>query len=345
MTTQNTFVYNSSHRQQPLGSGFNAFSTAGEVIKGIDLTGKVALVTGGYSGIGLETVRVLHAAGATVIVPMRNPAKREMFNDFASRLEIEAMDLMDPASIDNLAQKFLASGRPLHLLINNAGIMATPLQRDSRGYESQFATNHLGHFQLTARLWPALQKAHGARVISVSSLGHRFSPVLPDDPNFGHREYNKWLAYGQSKTANILFALELNNRGKAAGVQAFSLHPGRIFGTNLSKYLTDEDMKAMGAVSANNTPVNDPSNPLKTIEQGAATTIWCATSPRLNNYGGQYCANCDIAEMMNIQAGDAERIKNSSGLAGVLPYAVDAHAAAALWTLSEKLTGIEFAAR
>ncbi len=260
MTTQNTSVNNPSLRQQPLGSGFNAFSTAEEVIRGIDLTGKVALVTGGYSGIGFETVRVLHAAGATVIVPMRNLAKRDMFKDFSSRLEIEEMDLMDPASIDSLAQKFVSSGRPLHLLINNAGIMATPLQRDSRGYESQFATNHLGHFQLTARLWPALQKANGARVIAVSSLGHRFSPVSTDDPNFERREYNKWLAYGQSKTANILFALELNNRGRAANVQSFSLHPGRILGTNLSKYLTDEDMKAMGVVSANNTPVNDPSN-------------------------------------------------------------------------------------
>ncbi len=345
MTTQNTSVKNSSVRQQPLDSGFNAFSTAEEVIKDIDLTGKVALVTGGYSGIGFETVRALHGAGATVIVPMRNPAKREMFKDFTSRLEIEEMDLMEPGSIDGLTQKFLASGRPLHLLINNAGIMATPLQRDRRGYEAQFATNHLGHFQLTARLWPALQRANGARVISVSSLGHRFSPVSFDDPNFERREYNKWLAYGQSKTANILFALELNSRGQAANVQSFSLHPGRILGTNLSKYLTDEDMKAMGVVSGNNIPVNDPSNPLKTTEQGAATTVWCATSPQLNNYGGQYCANCDIAEIMNIQAGDAERIKNSSGLAGVLPYAVDAIAAAELWTLSEKLTGIEFAAR
>jgi len=342
MTTQNTSTDN---RQYPINSGFNAFSTAEEVIKGTDLTGKVALITGGYSGIGFETVRVLHAAGATVIVPMRSLVKRDMFNDFADRLEVEEMDLMDPMSIDRLAQKFLASGRPLHILINNAGIMATPLQRDSRGYESQFATNHLGHFQLTARLWPALQKAHGARVISVSSLGHRFSPMLLDDPNFERLEYNKWLAYGQSKTANILFALELNRRGQAAGVQAFSLHPGRILGTNLSKYLTEEDMKAMGVVSSGNVPVNDPSNPLKTIEQGAATTVWCATSPLLRNKGGQYCANCDIAGIMNIQAGDAERIKNSSGLAGVLPYAIDADAAAKLWTLSEQLTGIEFAAR
>ena len=332
-----------STQQHSVGSGFNAFSTAEEVIKGIDLTGQTVIVTGGYSGIGFETVRVLHGAGAKVIVPTRNIEKtRALFKEFNDRIELGEMDLLNPSTIDSFAEKFIASGQPLHILINNAGIMATPLSRDSRGYEAQFATNHLGHFQLTARLWPALQKAKGARVISVSSFGHRFSPVVFDDPNFEYRNYDKWAAYGQSKTANILFALELDRRGESQSIRAFSLHPGRIIETNLSKYLTEDDLRAMGALNKDNTLVNDPVNPLKTIPQGAATTVWCATSPTLNGMGGVYCANCDVAELMNIT--DASQINNSSGLNGVLPYAVDFDNAATLWELSEQLTGLTFTA-
>lgn len=325
--------------QRPIGSGFNAFSTAAEVINGIDLTGKTAIVTGGYSGIGFETVRVLHGAGASVIVPVRNVMNAKIeFAGLKNRIEIEEMDLLNPDSIDNFARKFDSSSRPLHILVNNAGIMANPLTRDSRGYESQFATNHLGHFQLTARLWPALQKANGARVISVSSLGHRFSPVVFEDPNYEHRDYDRWTAYGQSKTANILFALELDKRGESSNVRAFSLHPGRIIETNLKKYLSEDELKAMGALDTSGKQVNDPLNPLKTIPQGAATTVWCATSPKLQRMGGLYCANCEVAEVMKI----TEPSKNSTGLAGVLPYAIDYQNAERLWTLSERLTGLQF---
>jgi len=202
-------------QQTPFGSGFGASTTASEIIHGCDLSGKIAIVTGGYSGLGLETVRVLRSAGAKVIVPARDHDKASKTLKGLDGVEIEVMDLLDPASIDAFAGKFLASARPLHILVNNAGIMACPLARDERGYESQFATNHLGHFQLVTRLWTALRQANGARVISVSSMGHRYSPVVFEDPNFERRAYDRWAAYGQSKTANILFALALDKRGKA----------------------------------------------------------------------------------------------------------------------------------
>lgn len=214
-------------KQTPIGSGFDAGTTAQQALAGSDLQGKTVIVTGGYSGIGLETVRVLVDAGAQVIVPARDPEKAERNLSGIIGVEHASLDLLDPISIDRFAENFLASDRALNLLINSAGIMATPLQRDTRGFEAQFATNHLGHFQLTARLWPALREANGARVVSVSSLGHRLSPVHFDDPQFEHRPYDKWLAYGQSKTANALFAVALDRRGKAEGVRAFSVHPGK----------------------------------------------------------------------------------------------------------------------
>ena len=196
--------------QQPISSGFNAKSTTNDVIKGIDLTGKIAIVTGGNTGIGLETTRTLAAAGATVIVPARDMHKAAKNLQGIANVEIAAMDLMSPMSIEAFTDKFLASGRPLHLLINNAGIMWVPLRRDERGIESQLATNYLAQFQLTARLWPALKKANGARVINVSSQGHHFAPFNFEDPNFLHRQYETLLGYGQSKTAVNLFSMELD---------------------------------------------------------------------------------------------------------------------------------------
>ncbi len=191
--------------QYPIGSGFNAKSTSMDLIKGIDLTGKIAIVTGGNTGIGLETVKTLAFAGATVIVPSRDKKKAKKNLQENNNVEIEEMDLLDPASIDAFADKFLASGRPLHLLINNAGIMWVPLRRDARGIESQLAVNYLAQFQLTAKLWTALKKANGARVLNVSSQGHQFAPFNFDDPNFENREYETLVGYGQSKTAVNLF--------------------------------------------------------------------------------------------------------------------------------------------
>lgn len=215
--------------QRPLKSGFGANTTAREVLAGRDLTGKTAIVTGGYSGVGLETTRALAEAGATVVVPARTQEKARTALAGIPRVEMETLELIDPASIDAFTSRFLGSGRPLDILINNAGIMAPPLRRGPRGYESQFATNHLGHFQLTARLWPALKRAAKARVVSVSSTGISFGGVDFDDPNFERREYDKWKAYGQSKTANALFAVALDKRGEGHGIRAFSVHRRHLY--------------------------------------------------------------------------------------------------------------------
>lgn len=324
--------------QKPINSGFSAASTAGDVIKSIELSGKVAIVTGGYSGIGLETVRALCSAGARVIVPARDHDKAATALKGINGVEIETMDLLDSASIDAFAERFLNSGQPLHILVNSAGIMASPLMRDSRGYEAQFSTNHLGHFQLTTRLWPALQQAKGARVVAVSSRGHRYSPVVFEDPNFEHREYNPMSAYGQSKTANILFALALDKRGKAENIRAFSVHPGSIVNTDLNRYTTKEILRKMGVIDEQGNPILDPLRQLKTVEQGASTSVWCATNPIIEGKGGVYCENNDIASIvtnpdpMNPLSG-----ADSKGNFGVMPHAVDLEAAERLWNLSEQL--------
>jgi len=318
--------------QKPIGSGFNATTTTSDVIEGIDLTGKIAIVTGGNTGIGLETTKTLAAAGATVIVPARDIQKAKKNLQGIANVELASMDLMNPDSIDAFANKFLASGRALHLLINNAGIMWVPLRRDNRGIESQLATNYLAHFQLTARLWPALKKADGARVINVSSHGHQFAPFNFDDPNFFHREYETLQGYGQSKTASNLFALELDNRGKAFNVRAYSLHPGSINGTELGREAPIELFQQMGFCDADGNILPEVAASLKTIPQGAATTVWCATNPMLNTIGGVYCEDADIAELA----------LDSSTTSGVKRYSLDETNAKHLWTLSEEMIGIAF---
>ncbi|MDW6024267.1 oxidoreductase [Mesorhizobium sp. BAC0120] len=322
--------------QRPIGSGFGAASTAAEVIAGHDLSGRTAIVTGGYAGIGLETVRVLRAAGARVVVPARDLAKaRQALNDMPD-VEIARLDLMTPESIDAFAEGFLRSGLPLHLLINNAGIMANPLTRDSRGFESQFSTNHLGHFQLTTRLWPALVQGKGARIVNVSSQGHFLSPVVSDDINFERRAYDPWAAYGQSKTANALFAVEADARGAAQGIRAFAVHPGSIVDSDLKRFLSKDDLKATGTLDEDGKAIIDPSRNRKTIAQGAATTVWCATSLQLNGMGGVYCENCDIAEQVPAEliagAADGSALNFPTG---VMPYALDPNAARRLWQMSE----------
>jgi len=325
-------------KQSPIHSGFGPTTTARETLRGIDLSGKVAVVTGGYAGIGLETTRVLAEAGATVIVPARTAVKARKALGDIQRVEQGTLDLLDPASIDAFTNEFLATGRPLHMLINNAGIMATPLTRDSRGYESQFSANHLGHFQLTAGLWPALRKARGARVVSLSSRGHQRAGIDFEDPNFERHPYDRWQAYGQSKTANILFAVELDRRGQASEIRAFAVHPGAIL-TDLSRHMTDEELKGYG-LSRENKPGFVPAGKsvaeggdFKTIEQGAATSVWCATSPQLAGMGGVYCQDCDVAEIIP---------PDSSSNVGVRSYAIDPKATERLWSLSERLTGVKF---
>ncbi|MGH8391767.1 MAG: SDR family NAD(P)-dependent oxidoreductase, partial [Pseudomonas sp.] len=270
--------------QKPIHSGYGAATTAAEVIRGVDLSGKVAIVTGGYSGIGLVTARTLAAAGARVIIPARDLAKARAALKPYPQLQLEPLDLMDAQSIEQFAERFLATGCPLHLLINNAGIMAPPLSRNAQGYESQFATNHLGHFLLTQRLWPALQRAEGARVVTLSSRGHVHGAVDFDDWNFERQAYDPWRAYGQSKTANALFAVHLDTLGAASGVRAFAVHPGGII-SDLVRHMKPEVLQASGYVDEHGKPVIDPERNMKTPEQGAATSVWCAVSGQLAGMG------------------------------------------------------------
>jgi NAD(P)-dependent dehydrogenase (short-subunit alcohol dehydrogenase family) len=327
--TQNNYA---GALQKPIGSGFSSTSTTNDVIKDINLTGKIAIVTGGGTGIGLETVKTLANAGATVIVAARDINKAKAKLNGTKNVEIEPLDLIDPLSVDNFAKKFLASGRPLHLLINNAGIMFVPLRRDANGNESQLATNYLSVFQLTASLWPALKNANGARVVNVSSMGHQFAPFNFEDPNFQNHDYETLQAYGQSKTAVNLFSLELDNLAAPFAVRAYAVHPGNIWGTELTREAPVEILQRFGFLDAKGNPVPEVINSLKTIPQGAATTIWAATSPQLNSIGGVYLEDVDVAEL----AID-ESIPN-----GVKPYSLDESAAKRLWKLTEKLTGIHF---
>jgi NAD(P)-dependent dehydrogenase (short-subunit alcohol dehydrogenase family) len=318
--------------QKPLNSGFGPETTAEEVASGIDLRGKVCVVTGGHSGIGLETTRVLAKVGALVCVGARDLTKARTNLPNTNNVEVVHLDLADPESVDRFADRLMNSHDVIHLLINNAGVMRpTTLMRNARGHELQFATNHLGHFQLTARLWPAVKNAQGARVVTLSSIGHRYSGVDLDDPNYLSRPYDKAAAYGQSKTANSLFSVELDRRGKRHGVRAFAVHPGGIL-TDLVRYLTDDELKAWGIVREVGV-LKAPSSGYKSLAQGAATTLWCSVSPQLAGKGGVYCEDCDIAELVP---------NDSPALSGVRHWAVDQPTAKALWDLSEKLTGLKW---
>jgi NAD(P)-dependent dehydrogenase (short-subunit alcohol dehydrogenase family) len=309
------------------------------VIAGIDLNGKTAIVTGGYAGLGLETARTLASAGARVIVPARDVPKATAALKNVAGVRIEPMDLIDPMSIDAFVKDFLASGRPLHILVNSAGIMALPaLTRDARGFEYHFATNHLGHFQLATGLLPALRAARGARVVSVSAWAHRLSDVVFDDPSFEHREYKPMLGYAQSKTANILFAVGLDAREKINGVRAFSLHPGSIL-TDLGRHFSSEQLRAFGACDENGNRIIDPARQLKTVEQGAATQVWCATHPKLEGMGGVYCENVEVARVVPPEERSGWAGDDSSRKVGVMPHAIDPGSAERLWALSERLLG------
>jgi NAD(P)-dependent dehydrogenase (short-subunit alcohol dehydrogenase family) len=298
---------------------FNAESTAAEVIDGIDLLGRRAVVTGGASGIGIETARALADAGAEVTLAVRNvEAGRRTAEDIldttGNKVLVAPLDLADQASV----ARFVAGwDGPLHILVNNAGIMASPLMRTPQGWEMQFATNHLGHFALATGLHSALASAGGARVVSVSSSAHHRSPVVFDDIHFLHREYEAWSAYGQSKTANVLFAVEGSKRWADDGITINALMPGGIR-TNLQRYVSDEELERLRA-SAGGADLK-----WKTPEQGAATSILVATSPLLEGIGGRYFEDCNEAEVGQLSA-----------RTGVAEYALDPEAAARLWVVSE----------
>jgi NAD(P)-dependent dehydrogenase (short-subunit alcohol dehydrogenase family) len=318
--------------QQPIHSGFNAKSTTSDVINGIDLTGKVAIVTGGNSGIGLETVRTLSKAGATVIVPARDIDKAKSNLAGIANVEIENLDLSNPNSIDAFVEKFLNSKRPLHLLINNAGIMWVSFRSDNRGFESQLAINYLAHFQLTAGLWNALKSANGARVVNVSSSGHQFADFNFEDPNFLNRDYETLLGYGQSKTAVNLFSMELDQRAKEHKVRSYALCPGAVGDTELAREAPLELFQKLGYVDAKGILLPEVKAALKTIPQGAATTVWCATSSLLNDLGGIYCENVEVA-MLGL---------DDSNIGGVKPYSLNEINAKRLWKLSEEMINKRF---
>lgn len=311
--------------QHKIGSGFGARSTAEEVLNGIDLSGRLALVTGGYSGLGLETTRALANAGAHVVVPARRPADAEAALAGIPGTEVGELDLADLASVEAFAGRFLGTGRPIDILIASAGIMAAPERRVGPGWESHFAICHLGHHALVNRLWPALKAGGGARVVMVASSGHHSSPMRWDDVQF-ERGYDRWLAYGQAKTANVLFAVHLDKLGAEHGIRAFSLHPGAIL-TPLQRHLRPEEMVERGWIDEHG---NQADPEFKSPEQGAATQVWAATSPRLEGMGGLYCEDCDVAE---IAAEEGEWV-------GVRPYAIDAGEAERLWKFSAGLTGM-----
>lgn len=314
-----------STAQHKIGSGFGATSTADDVLRGIDLTGKLALVTGGYSGIGLETTRALVKAGAHVVVPARRPDTAEQALAGLTGVELDELDLGDLESVRGFSERFLASGRTIDIVIGSAGIMACPETRVGPGWEAQFATNHLGHFALVNRLWPAIVPG-GARVVSVSSRGHHFSGIRWDDVHW-RQGYDKWEAYGQAKTANVLFAVHLDRLGRDFGVRALALHPGGII-TPLQRHLPKEEMVERGWIDEDGNVLNPEG--FKTPPQGAATQVWAATSPQLDGLGGVYLEDCDIAE----PATEGEE------RTGVKAWATDPEQAARLWDLSAELTGV-----
>lgn len=313
--------------QKPIGSGFTRSSTAMEVIGSTQLSGKTAIVTGGYSGIGIETTRALCNAGATVIVPARRPdIAKDVLKTVAGTHEVHQMDLADLKSVRAFAEE-ISSRRAIHILINNAGIMACPEGRVGPGWETQFGVNHLGHFALYLGLRDALAKADGSRVVALSSTAHVRSDVKWNDPHFNDTPYDKWEAYGQAKTANALFAVGVESRGTDHGIKAFSVHPGGIF-TPLQRHLPDEEMVALGWKNADGSIPPMIEALFKTPEQGAATTVWAATSSQLNDIGGVYCEDVDVAQLANEDSKRWEHVRD---------WACNPEKADILWDMSVRM--------
>jgi NAD(P)-dependent dehydrogenase (short-subunit alcohol dehydrogenase family) len=298
------------------------------VLAGVDLTGTVALVTGASTGLGLETARALAAAGAAVTLAVRTnergAAAEATIRDRvpAAVLECGLVDLTVQASVREFAEWFAARHDRLNILINNAGVMATPFARTVDGFELQFATNHLGHFLLTNLLTPLLVAGAPSRVVNLSSGGHRGSDIIWDDPNYERREYDKFESYGQSKTANILFSVELDRRLSDRGVRSYAVHPGMI-ATELGRHMTRDDYRAISERAKRSPSGGLPQR--KSIEAGAATSVWAATSDEVRTQGGVYCEDCAVSDQH-------------------APWALDADSARRLWALSESLVGQSFPA-
>ncbi|MAR95581.1 MAG: oxidoreductase [Gammaproteobacteria bacterium] len=320
-----------SELQKPINSGFNSKSNADEIIKDIDLTGKIAVITGGYSGIGLETTKGLVNAGAEVFIPAkRTSLAAENLQGVVAKEKIIEMDLSDLNSVKSFTDSFKEFNNRLDLLINNAGIMACPETRIGKNWESQFAINHIGHFLLTKELIPVMSNTEGARFVSLSSSAHSLTPILWDDIHFENNKYDKWMAYGQSKTASSLIAIEFNNRMRDKGISGFSVHPGGIM-TPLQRHLENEEMVALGWLKDDGSPSDLAKNFFKTPSQGASTTLWCATSPKLKDVGGVFCEDCDIAKKKS------EVDESLQRYFGVADWAVDTNEASKLWEATENM--------
>ena len=320
-----------SNLQKPIISGFDSKSDADKIVKEKDLSGKIAIVTGGYSGIGLETTRALVAIGAKVIIPAkRTEVAVQNLEGIVSKENIVEMDLGNLNSVWKFTEDFKESFGKLDLLINNAGIMACPETRIGNGWESQFAVNHIGHFLLTKELMDTMAENDGARFVSLSSSAHSLTGILWDDIHFQNNSYDKWMAYGQSKTASSLVAIEFHRRMVDKGVSGFSVHPGGIL-TPLQRHLQKEEMVALGWMDEDGSPSEMAKNFFKTTSQGASTTLWCATSPSLSGIGGVFCEDCDIAKRKN------EVDESLQRYFGVADWAVDTEEASKLWDVTEKM--------
>ena len=314
-----------SDMQKPLDTGLGAKPEPEEVMGDTDLRGKIALVTGGYSGIGLETVRYLSKAGADVYAPARDVERaKEVLKGIIPEENISAMDLGDVSSVRDYAKKFAAEHDKLDLIIANAGVMACPLQRTAQGWEWQMGVNHFGHFVLINALTELLINAGQARVVTLSSTGHRLSGVKFDDIHFDNSEYEKWPAYGQSKSAQSLFAVEMDRQLKDKGIRCFSVHPGGIF-TPLQRHLPQEEMVALGWLDKNGDIPPAVQAAFKTPAQGAATSLWAAVSKQLDGMGGVYLEDCNIA--VSVPDGTKSR-------SGVRAWAVDTEQARRLWEIT-----------
>jgi NAD(P)-dependent dehydrogenase (short-subunit alcohol dehydrogenase family) len=318
---------------------FDATSTTDEALEGVDLSGKRALVTGVSAGLGVETARALAAHGAEVVGAARDLAKAKAATaavraDAANGggLELIQLDLASLDSVRACADALVDDGQGFDLVIANAGVMATPFGKTADGFETQFGTNHLGHFVLVNRI-ASLMKP-GARLVNLSSAGHQISDVDLDDPNFDRAPYNAWEGYGRSKTANILFAVEFDRRHKASGLSATAVHPGAIR-TELSRYLDADAQRELTEIMAKVAQLPG-AKPIayKSVPQGAATSVWAAAVAKADAVGGRYCEDCHVAEII-----DAPGFT----FAGVRPYALNPERAKALWAKSEELVGERFA--
>ncbi|WP_224366460.1 SDR family NAD(P)-dependent oxidoreductase [Hyalangium versicolor] len=323
-----------THQQRPLGTGFTASSTTEEVLRGVDLAGKNIIVTGGHGRLGLETTRALAQAGASVTVAARDLERAGRAIAGISRAEVSRLDLVDPKSINDFVARWLASPRPLHVLINGATPKAPPtLTLDARGFEIQFATSHLGHFQLTLGLLPALRAAHGARVVNLSSGAQRIGTLRWDDLHFANGGYDPQVAYAQAKKANVLFTVELDRRFAKDGIRAFAVHPGVVVDPQQPGTPAYQSLRAMGLINEAGQPIIDPERGKKAVKQGASTIVFAATSPLLADLGGVYLKDNDVSRLDD----EPRPLTADSIPSEVASHSIDPQSAQRLWELSEHL--------